>query len=161
MAAPHRPTGSTPYLSEVAARHNGLGRQDLAARSAVRRQARKEPRPYSRRVDRPTGRRVHENEKLNSFDMPLLEFWYLRDWKKSKHIPGGFRAKNLQYLTDNLKLEKNTALRKYRNLPNPNFAYGLYNSSLVFYDFCIGNFKNGNYARGKEQLVKYTESVPF
>ena len=104
---------------------------------------------------------VPNDKVLNSFNQPLLEFWYLRDWKKSKNYEGGFRAKNMQFLLDNFMENKSIAVGKYQKLPNPQFAYGIYNTAQNFFEFSVLNFKQGNYQKGKEQYDLYRSSIPF
>ena len=104
---------------------------------------------------------VEAGTTLNSFNQPVLEFWYLRDWKKSKNIVGGFRAMNMQFMLDNYNANREAALGKYRNLPNPQYAFGLNNTAKQFFEFSVINFKQGSFQQGKEQYDLYRSSFPF
>ncbi len=46
---------------------------------------------------------ANSETRINTFNKPILEFEYLRDWKKSKQIKGGFRAQNMDFLTKNFE----------------------------------------------------------
>jgi len=99
--------------------------------------------------------------KLNSFDQPILEFRYLRDWKRSKDIEGGYRAQNLTFLLSNYQRTRADMLDIIRGLPNPDYLPALFNSSANYYQFCIDNFKRGNYQQGVEETYKFRTSLPF
>ncbi len=48
--------------------------------------------------------------EINSFDRPFLEFQYMREWKKGRQWPGGYRARNLEFLLDNFAKNDKTRL---------------------------------------------------
>lgn len=99
--------------------------------------------------------------QLNTMDRPLLEFWFYRDWKKGNAYEGGYRAANLGFLVNNFQKQEAEALRIYQGFPNESYAKGIFNSSLNFYQFCVMNFKNGNYEKGLEEYNLFRSSIPF
>lgn len=92
---------------------------------------------------------------LNTFDRPVLEFDYLKEWKKSSNIPGGYRAENLQLLTDIFKQTGRDDLTSHiQGSPAANYSSRIYQSSLAFYNFAIQNFKQGNYLLGLRRYIQ-------
>jgi spermidine synthase len=45
-------------------------------------------------------REEDDQVSVNSFDRPILEFSYMRNWKEGRDRPGGHRATNLEYLAE-------------------------------------------------------------
>jgi spermidine synthase len=98
---------------------------------------------------------------VNSFDHPILEFWYLREWKKGSQIPGGYRAANMEYLIRNLESGKTRAAGSFSGLGNPLYAQAMVNSTLEFMAFCRQNFIYGSPEAGQLEYEKFIRQIPF
>ncbi len=97
---------------------------------------------------------------VNSFDRPVLEFRYLREWKRRWDIPGGHRALNLQFLADYYQQTPVEVL--FRNCRNPEpevVRQKIYQPTLKFLRFAIENFKYGNYVAGLREYRRFKESL--
>ncbi len=99
---------------------------------------------------------------INSFNQPVLEFTYLRDWKKSRQYSGGYRAKNLEYLTLHYaNSDVNELFRGFKNVDETQLHEYLYRSTLSFLQFTTNNFIRGNYKLGLERYVKFKKNLAF
>jgi len=97
---------------------------------------------------------------INSFNQPVLEFTYLRDWKESRQISGGFRAKNLEYLTLHYaNSDMNKLFSGFKNVDKSKLRENLYLPTLSFLEFATTNFIRGNYKIGMNGYVKFKKSL--
>ena len=96
------------------------------------------------------------NTRLNTFNKPILEFEYLRDWKKSKQIPGGYRAKNMDFLTKNFeKADINRLVSTMPGIAKDVYGKNIYSPSLNFFRFNTRNFHSGNFQAGLKAYVQW------
>ena len=99
---------------------------------------------------------------INSFNQPVLEFTYLRDWKKSRQFSGGYRAKNLEYLTLHYaNSDVNELFSGFKNVGRSKLREYLYRPTLSFLEFAAKNFIKGNYKIGWERYVKFKKNLAF
>ncbi len=99
---------------------------------------------------------------INSFNRPVLEFKYLRDWKKSREIPGGYRAKNMEFLTNHYANENPDDLfDMFKNVDKSILKNRLYMPTLTFLKFNTRNFITGNYALGFKRYIAFKKSLSF
>jgi spermidine synthase len=97
---------------------------------------------------------------INSFNKPVLEFTYLRDWKKSKQYSGGYRAKNLNYLTMHYaNSDMNMLFGGLKNVNNTKLRENLYIPTLSFLKFATTNFIRGNYKIGLDGYMKFKKGL--
>jgi spermidine synthase len=101
-----------------------------------------------------------DHVRLNSFNQPILEFEYMREWKKSRAWTGGYRAKNLRYLTEKYEktnLDSLSAMTK--NIEPPALA-NTFKASLLFFKGAVKYFETGNPATSFQDYRKFqTEAM--
>ncbi len=91
---------------------------------------------------------------LNSLDRPILEFAYLREWKKSRQYEGGYRAKNMEFLYENLVRNDPGTLTERVKLPGEiSYQSHIFEPTQQFFVFSIENFRHGNYQNGLNAYV--------
>jgi spermidine synthase len=96
----------------------------------------------------------------NTFDRPYLEFAYLRDWRKGHSIPGGYRARNMELLVDNLVGNgPHRYAAVFPGLPAAVVEGAVRVPALEFYGFAMANFRGGSYARGLTAWRGWKERV--
>ena len=96
----------------------------------------------------------------NTFDRPYLEFAYLRDWKKGRRIPGGYRARNMELLVENLSRNDGPTLAAaFPGLSPEVVERVLRIPALEFYGRAMANFRGGSYGRGLQMWRRWKESV--
>ncbi len=98
---------------------------------------------------------------VNTFDQPVLEFWFMKDWKKSGQKHGGYRAENLEFLISNYQDRRTSLIPIVRNPEYSRYVEAFYEPSLRFYNFCLDNFKYGNYRTGREAYLRFKSALPF
>ena len=99
---------------------------------------------------------------INSFNRPVLEFTYLRDWKKSRQYSGGYRAKNLSYLTMHYaNSNMNKLFSGFKNMDKIKLREKLYLPTLSFLEFATNNFIRGNYKIGLDRYVRFKRNLNF
>ncbi len=102
-----------------------------------------------------------ETSRINSFDTPLLEFEYQREWKKSRRWEGGYRAKNLEYLTENYeKTDLNLLHSMFKNTEKPPVE-NIFKASLLFFKGATTFFKTGNLTKSFREYTQFKESLKF
>jgi spermidine synthase len=100
-----------------------------------------------------------EETQIISFNKPILEFQYLRQWKDSRKHSGGFRAKNLQYLLNRYQNSREDYLKsKFKNVDIQAIYESLFFPSLNFFQFCVNNFKRGNYQIGLKEYREFKKN---
>jgi spermidine synthase len=100
--------------------------------------------------------------QINSFNQPALEFKFLRDWKKSRQYKGGYRAKNLEFITANFEnMVINTFIKSFRNVNEADLKKNLYLPTLSFLKFATANFITGNYQLGLSEYIKFKKEHSF
>jgi spermidine synthase len=96
----------------------------------------------------------------NTFDRPYLEFAYLRDWKKGRRIPGGYRARNMELLAENLSRNDGTTLAAaFPGLSPEVVERVLRIPALEFYGQAMANFRGGSYGRGLQIWRRWKGAV--
>lgn len=86
-----------------------------------------------------------EAKRINTFDKPITEFEYMREWKKGKLWPGGYRALNVQYLLENyVKMDLESIFKLTKNIDKESLQE-LVKGSRLFFKGCIMFFKTGNF----------------
>lgn len=96
----------------------------------------------------------------NTFDRPYLEFAYLRDWKKGRAIPGGYRARNMALLVENLVANDGATLAAaFPGLPPDVVERVLRLPALEFYGHAMANFRGGSYGRGLQAWRQWKQMV--
>ncbi len=103
----------------------------------------------------------NEAIRTNSFDRPILEFEFMRDWKKSRRWEGGYRAKNLEYMVENYeKTDLSFLFGVFKNVDKPTIE-NIYKASMLFFRGGITFFKTGNFRKSFQEYTKFKESVRF
>ncbi|MBQ37268.1 MAG: hypothetical protein CME04_12840 [Gemmatimonadaceae bacterium] len=96
----------------------------------------------------------------NTFDRPYLEFAYLRDWKKGRSIPGGYRARNMEVLVENLAgNDGQTFAAAFPGLAPEVVERVLRIPALEFYGQAMANFRGGSYGRGLMMWWRWKKAV--
>ena len=96
----------------------------------------------------------------NTFDRPYLEFAYLRDWKRGRDIPGGYRARNMEVLVENLVGNDGAAMAaSFPGLTPELVEQALRIPALEFYGQAMANFRGGSYGRGLQSWRRWKASV--
>lgn len=99
-----------------------------------------------------------QNIRTNSFDRPILEFEYMREWKKSKLWPGGYRAKNLQYLVENYEQTDWDALAGMVAHIERATLQNIVQASRLFFKGCIKFFETGRFQNSFREYYKFKNS---
>lgn len=100
----------------------------------------------------------HEDIRINSFDKPILEFEYMREWKKSKMWAGGYRAKNLQFLVENYeKTELDDLYALVNHVEKPDLK-NIVMGARLFFKGCIKFYKTGNFQNSFREYYKFRQS---
>ncbi len=93
---------------------------------------------------------------ISTFDRPILEFSYMREWKKSKQWAGGYRAKNLEYLLENYQSsDLNKIVTRIEEPALQNIVTG----SRLFFKGCIEYFKTGHFQNSFREYHQFRESL--
>lgn len=96
----------------------------------------------------------------NTFDRPYLEFAYLRDWKKGHSIPGGYRARNMEMLVENLAGNDGPRLAAAFLGLSPDVVESVLRiPALEFYGLAMANFRGGSYGRGIQMWRQWKSAV--
>ncbi len=81
---------------------------------------------------------------VNTFDRPLLEFRFMRDWKKSQLYAGGYRARNLEYLLQS-NANLGEGIREQVAGVDDSGMKNLNTVRTLFFQGCIKYFKTRQY----------------
>lgn len=95
----------------------------------------------------------------NRLDRPFLEFAYLRHWNESQHIAGGFRARNVDLLMENLSQAETGAWTSSFPDLAPETAEALRLSALQFYGLLQQNFRSGSFEQGLQAWRHWTAAM--
>jgi len=97
-----------------------------------------------------------QNIAINTFDRPVLEFDYLRDFKKSRQWKGGYYARNMSLLINQLKksLSQNTT-DWIIDIDPSHYRKNIYKPSLDFYNFVLKNYQSGDFKKGLDVYIKF------
>ncbi|RMF56447.1 MAG: hypothetical protein D6748_13505 [Calditrichaeota bacterium] len=93
---------------------------------------------------------------VNTLEHPRLEFLYMREWKKSRLIEGGYRAQNMEYFQVNYE---RLDMSRYLNPASGMDVSWLQTASNDFFKFVIVNFKRGNYFIGLKRYQEFKFSL--
>jgi spermidine synthase len=96
------------------------------------------------------------NIEISTFDRPILEFSYMREWKKSKQWAGGYRAKNLEYLVENFQT---SAVDKMITHIEESTRQNIITGSRLFFKGCIEYFKTGHFQNSFREYHQFRESL--
>ena len=98
--------------------------------------------------------------EMNTFNKPVLEFEYIRDWKKSRLIKGGYRAKNLGYFTEHYaKSDTGELFENFINVNKSALRQSIYLPTLSFLEYETNNFIRGNYQLGLRAYVNLKRNL--
>ena len=101
--------------------------------------------------------------RFNTFNQPILEFAYMRQWKEGRGLEGGYRAKNMEFLIENF--QKNSLASMFaqhiKRVNGVSYEESVYKSSLHYFLFNAMNFKTGNYQRGLQAYIQWKNSLDF
>ncbi len=101
-----------------------------------------------------------ENVRLNTFNQPILEFDYLREWKKSRNIKGGYRAKNMAFLAKNLEeINFNFFASVLQDVDIDIYRQDIFTPSLNFFKSNTRNFQSGNYQLGLRAYMNWKQKL--
>jgi hypothetical protein len=96
---------------------------------------------------------------LNTFDRPYLEFSYMREWKKSKELPGGYRAKNLEYLIENYEQSDFEQLHQQMRHIDLEALTSIVTSARLYLNGSVKFFETGNYQSSYREYFKYKQKA--
>ncbi len=97
-----------------------------------------------------------QNIAINTFDRPVLEFYFLHDFKKSRQWKGGYFARNMSILINQLKksLSQNTSDWMIDIDPSL-YRENICKPSLDFYNFVLKNYQSGNFREGLNEYINF------
>jgi spermidine synthase len=103
----------------------------------------------------------NEEVKLNTFDRPILEFAYMREWKRRDRYSGGYRGRNMEFLIENFR-KNNTDFgfaEQIRLADDISYQRSLYEPSLRYFIYDATNLKGGNFERGLRAYVDWKNNL--
>ena len=97
-----------------------------------------------------------QTSAINTFDRPVLEFDFLRDFKKSRKWKGGYYARKMSLLINQLKrnLSQNTSDWMI-DIDPIHYRENICKPSLDFYNFVLKNYQPGNFKRGLSEYINF------
>lgn len=95
--------------------------------------------------------------RINSFDKPILEFEYMREWKKSRNWPGGYRARNAQLLTEIFEKDDDAG-RVFTNIDNRQLNH-IRQAAGLFFKGCVNYFITRNFNSSFKAYYSFQQSM--
>jgi hypothetical protein len=101
-----------------------------------------------------------QTSAINTFDRPVLEFDYVRDFKKSRQWNGGYYARNMGILINQFKQSLSLNTYDWMIDINPsNYRENICMPSLDFYNFALKNYQTGNFTKGLDVYINFKKKL--
>lgn len=101
-----------------------------------------------------------EHLPVNSLNRPLLEFRYLREWKKARLISGGYRAQNMEFLSARYRETDAQQLSTvFEQIDPARIEEQIRRPTLAFLEFALINFRQGGYLWGLQEYKKFKNNL--
>lgn len=95
---------------------------------------------------------------VNSFDRPVLEFTYMRHWKEGRRWPGGYRARNLEFLADYYETRGTLILPEvFRDVEGTEIAE-ISQGAKLFFRSAVKYFQTGDFSSSFVSYLEYRKT---